>query len=427
MVSLISLDILRRSLGQLASLGIIPQVHTALAPHADQAARAVRDAVVSEIPAFSASPNPDVLPHLEAHAREHVDEICRLMAEGTLGDFAFVRDHARQRAELRFPLEISLHAYRCGHRVLSQWLRAAVTATLSSGLDQAVAAVADFSTEYANAISVIAAAEYVACTRALAEAEGNERTELLSVLLQGYDETDGRVARLLKRAGYLEQRQAYCVVLAQPVNASEMENPARAQRIIEAMGDALAGTSIRLLAGVRNNVVTAIVSDLRRQSGWTAPRSTLADRVHGLLQLLGPSVLIGISADHPSTAFLPKARNEAEIAFDFAGVANRVQQFSALPVRVLLVRRGADGIRATPPRWLNDLLEADRQSRGSLIATLRALAEADMNVQRSARQTGKHANTLYARLERIREITGRDGQRYHDLTELLLAVDCAVG
>ena len=215
-----------------------------------------------------------------------------------------------------FPLEISLHAYRCGHRVLSQWLRAAVTATLTAGIEQAVAAVADFSIEYANTISVIAAAEYVACTRALAEAEGNQRTELLTILLSGYDEADGRVARLLKRAGYLEQRQAYCVVLAQPVNAAEMEHPERAQRIIAALGDALAGTSIRLLAGVRNNVVTAILSDLRRQSGWTAPRSTLAQRVHGLLQVLGPSVLVGISADHPSTAFHfrgPAARRKSHL------------------------------------------------------------------------------------------------------------------
>ena len=87
---------------------------------------------------------------------------------------------------------------------------------------------------------------------------------------------------------------------------------------------------------------------------------------------------------------------------------------------------GSD-IRATPPQWLSALIDADRHSRGALIATLRALADADMNVQQAARQLGKHANTLYMRLERIRDITGREGQRYHDLTELLLAADCAVG
>lgn len=419
--------ILRRNLSQLSGLGLIPQVHAALAARVDDAAQSLRDTILAEIPAFSASANPEVLPRLANHAREHVDEICRIFADGSLGDFGFVRDHARQRAEQHFPLELSLHAYRCGHRVLSQWLRGAVTATLGAGSEQAIAAVADFSIEYSNTVSVVAAAEYVASTRALAEAEGNQRTELLAILLSGYDEADGRVARLLKRAGYLEQRQAYCVVLAQPVNAAEMEHAERAQRLIAAIGDALAGTSIRMLAGVRDNLVTAILSDLRRQSGWTAPRSTLAQRVHGLLQVLGPAVLVGISADHPSTAFLPRARSEAETALDFAGVAARVQQFNALPVRNLLVRSGADAIRLRPPQWLNDLVAADQQSRGALIATLRALADADMNVQQAARQMGKHANTLYARLERIREITGRDGQRYHDLTELLLGADCAGG
>lgn len=424
MPSTSSKEILRSSLGQLAGLGVIPRVSAALSQRAEETAQALRDSVLAEIPSFSATANPDVLPSLATHVRAHVEEICRLMAEGTLGNFSFVRDHARQRAEQRFPLEVTLHAYRCGHRVLSQWLRGAVTATMTREVEQAVAAVADFSIEYANTISVIAAAEYVACTRALAEAEGNQRTELLTILLSGYDEADGRVARILKRGGYIEQRQAYCVVLIQPVNAGEMEHPERAQRIITSLGDALAGTSIRLLAGVRNNVVTAILSDLRRQSGWTSPRSTLAQRVHGLLEVLGPSVLVGISADHPSTAAIPRARSEAETALDFASVAARVQQYNALPVRNLLVRSGADGVRAKPPKWLSDLIDADHQSHGTLIATLRALADADMNVQQAARQMGKHANTLYARLERIREITGRDGQRYHDLTELLLAADC---
>lgn len=427
MASTVSVLALRRSLGDLASLGVIPQVHGALATGAEAAARLLRDAVLAEIPAFSASANPQVLPGLAQHCREHVDEICRLVAEGMPGDLAFVRDHARQRAEQRFPLEVTLHAYRCGHRVLSQWLRAAITATLATDVEQAVAAAADFSIEYTNAVSVVAAAEYVASTRALVEAEGNQRSELLTILLSGYDEADGRVARLLKRAGYLEQRQAYCVVLAQPVNANEMEHPERAQRIIASLSDALAGTPIRLLAGVRNNVVTAILSDRRRQSGWTAPASTLAHRAYGLMQVLGPSVLVGISADHPSTAFLPKAHNEAAIALDFASVARRVQQFGDLPVRNLLVRRGADDIRATPPHWLSALIEADHRAGGVLVATLRCLADADMNVQQAARQMGKHANTLYARLERIRQITGRDAQRYHDLTELLLAVDCAGG
>ena len=256
--------------------------------------------------------------------------------------------------------------------------------------------------------------------RVLAEAEGDQRTELMNTLLSGYDESDGRVAKLLKRAGYLEQRQTYCIALIQPVKAAEMEQPDRARRIIAALTDALAGTTVRILAGARNAAVTAILSDRRRLSGWTAPQEGLSTRLHERLLSLGPAVITGLSADHPSTSYLPRALSEAATALDFASITNRVMAFASLPVRALLVHRGADAVRATPPPWAEALAQADR----SLIATLRAIAAADLNIQQAARQLGKHPNTLYARLTRIREITGRDGQRYDDLTELLLAVDC---
>lgn len=154
-----------------------------------------------------------------------------------------------------------------------------------------------------------------------------------------------------------------------------------------------------------------------------APQAALADRAGQLLQALGPAVLVGISADHPSTAFLPRAYQEAVTAFDFASVGQRVAVFGNLPLRALLVHRGADHLRATPPPWLAAFDTANRGSEGALAATLRAMAGADMNIQRAARALGRHPNTLYARLEHIRAATGLDGQRYADLTELLLAAD----
>jgi sugar diacid utilization regulator len=203
-----------------------------------------------------------------------------------------------------------------------------------------------------------------------------------------------------------------------------MENPARAQRIASAIAEAVAATSIRTLAGIRNNLVTAVLSDRRRQSGWTAAQADLAERIYPLLLVMGPAVLVGISADHPSTSFLPKALHEATIALDFASVAKRVVQFSDLPIRGLLVHRGTDYVRSAPPKWAQALVSADAKASGTLIQTLRAVAEADMNVQKAARILGKHPNTVYTRIERIKDLTGLDGQRYHDLTELLLAADC---
>jgi len=390
----------------------------------ERAAAQLREAVLAESPAFSASGNPDILPSLARHAGEHIQEIRRLFDGGEIGDFEFVRAHAQRRAEQYFPLEAILHAYRCGHRILSHWLRDAVVAAEPPSIENAISAVADFAIEYTNTISTIMAAEYVAQTRILAEAEGDRRTELLNILLSGYDESDARIARLLKRAGYLEQRHSYCVVVAQSVNPAEMELPERAQRIANAIAAAVATTPIRMLAGIRNSVVTAVLSDVRRQSGWTAPQTNLAERLHPLLLGLGPAVLIGTSTDQPSTSFLPRAFQEATIALDFASVTRRVVQFADLRIRSLMLHRGGDYVRSVAPPWISLFVNADAKAKGSLIGTLRMLADTDLNVQEAGRQLGVHPNTVYSRIGRIRELSGLDGQRHHDLVELLLAADC---
>ena len=415
---------LRQGLAALAAIGVVPQAARALRASAHAAAQALRAAVLEEIPAFSASANPDILPELDRHALNHLEEIARLLGGGGVGQFEFVRAHAQRRAEQRFPLEATLHAYRCGHKVLARWVRDAALATVRARRERVISAVADFAIEYTDAISTICAAEYVARTRALTEAEGDRRNELLNILVSGYDESDGRVARLLQRAGYLEQRQSFCVALAQSIDPLEMESIARGQRIVESIAAAVAPMRIRTLVGTRNNLVTAIFSDARRLSGWTAPQSQLAERVHAALLVLGPAVTIGISTDQPATSFIPKALHEAAVALDFATVAERVVQYSKLELRRLLLHRAADYMKSAGLSWAQALAAADAKARGTLVQTLRGLADADMNVQKAARALRAHPNTLYARLQRIHDLTGRNAQRYHDLVELLLAVDC---
>ena len=413
---------LQQILTLLVESSVIPHAAPALEASKSTAADKLRDDVLAEIPAFSVSGNPEILPGLDDHVAEHIQEILRLFAGGEIREFEFIKAHARRRAEQRFPLEAMLHAYRCGHRIFVIWLRDAALAVDSK--NEAVSAVADFAIEYTNISSSIIASEYVAHTRILAEAEGDRRTELLKILLSGFDESDGRVAQLLKRAGYLEQRQAYCVAAVQSTNPAEMESSARAQRVVNSISEAMVGTSIRTLTGIRNNLVIAVLSDKRRQSGWTTPQSNLADRIRPLLLVLGPAVLVGISADHPSTSYLPKALHQATIALDFANVTNRVVQFSDLPIRDLLIHHGTDYLQAVPPNWVAALVNADVKAEGTLIQTLRAVADADLNVQKAARILGRHPNTIYTRIERVKNLTGLDGQRYRDLTELLLAADC---
>ena len=209
----------------------------------------------------------------------------------------------------------------------------------------------------------------------------------------------------------------------QPVDPNEMESPARALRIVNAVSDVMAQQRIRTLIGIRNNTVTAIFSDTRRLSGWTAPQAKLAGRIEQALALLGPSVLVGISSDQPSTAFIPSAMNEASTALDFASVADRVVVFSNLSIRRLLLHRAGENLRASLPPWVSEFSSTNDRAGGTLAKTLRAYADADMNILKAARLLKLHPNTIYARMEKIKTLTGLDGQHYHDLTELLLAVD----
>lgn len=418
---------LRKTLSTLEAIGVIPAASAALDRQHEAALEGLSKTILDEVPAFSASGNPDVLPELERHANAHVGEIRRLFAGGPGGDFQFVATHAARRAEQKFPLESILHAYRCGHKVLSRWMRNAATETATGTVEQVISAVADFAIEYTNTISTIATSEYVAQTRRLAEVEGDRRMELLSILLKGFDESDGRVARLLRRAGYLEQRQSYCVVVAQAVDPTEMDNPARAQRIVSSINERVSNLPVRSLLGVREDLVVGIFSATRRMSGWTALQTTLAEIIRPQLLKLGPAVLIGMSTDQPSTAFIPTAFEEARLALDFASVTERVVQYSDIPIRPIMLRAVRHGGQLTLPAWVDRLFAADKKSRGALAATLRAYAEANMNVLQAARNLSVHPNTIYSRVQRIADITGQDAFSFHELNELLLAIDCRKG
>ena len=418
---------LRRSLGPLRDSGVVPGVAGLMSTGRDEVLTRLLVAINSEIDAYSETGNPDILPELREHLALHLDTLCRLLADEPPGDFGFVGDHAERRAAQRFPLAAVLDSYRWLHRVISTWIR---DAALKAASDEAhvrrvVAAVADFAAEYAGAVSALATSVYVEETRRLAEAEGDRRTALLNTLLDGYDESDRPAARLLRRSGYLEQRQSYCVAVARSVNPAEMESEARAQRMADAVATVMGGTPIRIITGVRDRHVIAVMSATRRISGWTAPQSLLADRVYPYLRKVGPAAIIGLSNDAPSTSHIPRALSEARFAIDYANVAMRVMRASDIPFQQVLVSKARDHMQTALPNWVDAFVEADRKGRGRMLATLRAYADCDMNALRAAKALDVHPNTIYSRMQKIEDITGLNALSYHSLTELLLSLELA--
>ena len=414
----------RDTLAPLRAAGVVPAIAGPL--RAGQADALVRllDMTTSEVSAYSETGNPDVLPELRDHLDAHLDAVCLLLEDQRAGDLEFVRTHARRRAEQKFPLDAVLHSYRCLHKLLSTWVRDAAlkSADNDAHVRRVVAAVTDFTIEYTGSVGSFATSSYVNQTRRLAEADGDRRTALLNTLLDGYDESDLRAARLLRRNGYLEQRQSYCVAVARSVNPGEMESTARAQRMADAIAAELDGTPVRTIIGIRDLHVIIVMSATRRLSGWTVAQSLLADRVYPHLRRVGPAALIGLSNDAPSTSHIPRALSEARFALEYASVAMRVMRACDIPFQQMLIAKARDDVQTALPAWLDAFLRAD--TRGRLAATLRAYADCDMNVQRAARSLDIHPNTIYARMQKIEDLTGLNPLSYHSLTEMLLALDC---
>lgn len=386
----------------------------------------LNETMLGEIPAFSESRNPEVLPDFTRHCEQHTTEILRLLGGGSVGNFEFVREYARKRAEQRFPLEAILHAYRCAHKVFSRWIRKAIlaTETHSDNTQQIVTDVVDFAFEYTDVISTIAASTYVSQICLLTDIAGDQRSQLLSILLSGYDESDGRVAKILHDAGYLKQRQSFCVVLAQSVDPAEMLNPARARRMADSINNIFQSSTAHRLIDLRHDKVTIIFSDIRRTSGWTAPHTALAKKISSELSVVGNAALIGVSNDVPSTSQIPNAYREALHALELADLTQRVVQFSEIPAQRLLLHLAGEEFQRILPIWANPFFKADDEVGGSLVATLQAYATADMNILKTAQQLAVHSNTIYSRLQKILDITGIDAKKYHSLTELLIIIDC---
>ncbi|MEM6511744.1 MAG: helix-turn-helix domain-containing protein [Pseudomonadota bacterium] len=414
---------LQAALGRLRHAGALPGTADTL----DRAGLLAdtRDDVLASVEAYSASRNPALLPALDAHLEQHADTIRQLLLDARAPGLVFVTEHARQSAAEKFPLDALLKTYRVLNRVLADRLRDAAidAADERAELRQVVAATASLAIEYTGLAASLATTEYVAETRRLAEAEGDRRSELLGLLLEGYDESDARAAGLLRRSGYLEQRQTYCVVAVRAVNAGEMDNVARVQRIEETLKDVLRRAPVRALVGTRDNFVVAVVSATRRQSGYTRPHTVVSEIITTPLRTLGNAVLTGVSGDVPSTSYIRAALGEAEQALGFASLARRVVHAGQIPFTELIVQVARERVRSSLPAWVPAFIEADR--RGKLAATLSAYADQDMNAQRTAKALGVHANTVYARFEKIASLTGQDPQRFRQLGEMLMAIDVA--
>jgi PucR family transcriptional regulator, purine catabolism regulatory protein len=163
---------------------------------------------------------------------------------------------------------------------------------------------------------------------------------------------------------------------------------------------------VAFTASISRQTRQAIRGALDRAAEWLR-------RAHGL------ELRAGVSAVCAGLAELAGGYAEAASALRHAGPDRPAVALEDVGLLDHLTA-GADAAAAPlVPAGARRLATAD----GALAATLRAYADCDLNVARTAQRLTVHPNTVRYRLRRIHEITGRDPRRFGALAELLTALD----
>ena len=360
--------------------------------------------------------------HRECHL--HLEAIVATLHRQDARQLDFIQDAAATYAEHRLALEAVLRAYHAGQRlVLDALAQAAQTHLRLDGAISELKCISDVVVEYFASACALAAASYLSHMRVLAKVAGDQATELLNVLLAGFDDTDARAAALLRNAGFAGRRLDYCVAVVQPIDVVEMASSARGRRLADAIETLVSRSSLRYVLDVREDKVVAVFCALHRVSGWSASATSVSQRVARQLATLGNGVVVGLSNDTFDPARIPHAYDEARLAVSYANHSHRVVNIAAIPVHKIAMSLVADRLEQLLPSWSDEFAQIDSALGHSLSKTLRVYADTGMNVLESARRLGIHSNTIYARFQRIDAITKLNPRRYQDLRELLTVID----
>jgi DNA-binding PucR family transcriptional regulator len=243
-----------------------------------------------------------------------------------------------------------------------------------------------------------------------------ERRDLLEHLLAGEMPTRGPLLAAAQAHGIVADSRML-VAAAVTVNAcADADAPHVGSAAIACAGLHDAKT----LVVVRQTEIVAVLV-----LGPDADPCRLCDRVDALQRRLrseGVALAMGVSTVATGVGELPRAYQEAHVALTGVGDEGGVEALARLtPFDYLALCADDTARRLVDPR-LCAFLEEDRRRGGALTETIRAVADADLNLRVAAERLQVHPNTAQYRLRRIEERTGRNPRRIADLLDLLVAI-----
>jgi hypothetical protein len=368
------------------------------------------DAIWSQVPAYASSADSQLRENVAAHVADIFEVFLASLAEDRpprRADFAFTRQQASRRISQGISLADYLQAFRIGQLTLWQGVLAA--ARDDQHAREAALLLVERIMHVIELGSTVAAEAYVEAQQYQVAEHDRLRRDLIEDLLAYRTTFAGPKRSILRAAGLGPETRLL-------VTSATLTGEASQHQMLSAAATAIAGAGRGTgLAAQRQNEIVGVIP---------LSHADVPKVVAGLQRASAGQVrlAIGVSTVHNGLREVPQAYAEAQVARDALGTADGVLALPLLSAFDYLVLREAQTaqrlIRPQVERFVTEDLAAGR----TLITTLVAYAEADLNAKVAAERLHLHVNTAYYRLDKIAERTGYDLRRLADVVELVIAV-----
>jgi len=369
--------------------------------------RRMASGIRAEVGEYSTVRDPAFVEEVLAHGVEHVLAFVRSGRAGRPPEgeeLDFVRARGARRARELMPLDSLLETYLIGQRTVWEAIVEAAGET-PAGMRTAQELTA-FTFSYTHAINIAVAQAYLLESRALASELERGRRDLLDHLLAGRLPDDRRAEALGLRP------DADHVVIVAAADGDEED----AERLVVR---ALEPTDPFVVA--RHGEVLAVVP-AQEDRGARELRAALERTAELLARSHGVTMRAGVSSICSGLGEVGRGYAEAGRALRHAGPDAAAVAIEEISLFEYLAAASDETVQRLIPDGTASLVQADVRTGGALASTLRAYADCDLNVARTAERLDVHPNTVHYRLRRVQELTGRDPRRFAELVDLLTAL-----
>jgi sugar diacid utilization regulator len=362
----------------------------------------------------------------------HCNDILQLMLAIAAGKaarlgpepFHFVQTHAVRRARQQFPLAGSLNAYRLAHKGYWEVMRNSVAQSVAAESERTdcVMVLSEFLLAFFDRISGIMTDAYLSEEKLMIARRTRARVALIEDLLHGRQPGDLEAQALCEQCG-IGSGSPIAVAIARfrhAGNGQAFDRSGVQERLADFFHQALASPVFGKLIDIRNDEVLAVIAGGADTSKRV--REAFGQIAAELKAEQNESAGVGISLDATEIAALPLAYQEAERAVEFTEPGRPIMHFADIDLMEFLVRRPDAAALRLIPGWADRFMDVDFERAGELSRTIAQFADCNFNVKRTARHLDLHTNTVYFRLNRIRELTGIDPRSYSGLSLLLTTV-----